>query len=373
MVHLFPKHRSLSAALVLCAGMAVSSAEAAGSHYGWCIGVGNHHGSDCSATSSGGTGGGTTGGQPPTSTQLPTGQTIAPTTGQGGPGAIPYTVPLATPNPVPQQVQQAPTLRPVAVPSVVPQRLNSPQQVPQQVQQAPTPRPVAVPPLVPQLSNSPQQVPQQVQQARTPRPVAVPPLVPQLSNSPQQVPQQVQQAPTLQPVATPSLVPQLFSIPQRVPQQVQQTPTQTPVPTPQLVPRPVPTATTSTIGIPPVRPGGTGQVAVVRGSSSLPATNTISHAPSHVDAPNSPQHVTDMPGRQKPHALPRHLDPSTGEIWDCTISGHGRRIRRAGGNTRSYAGAMTDIDVVDAIAKDLPARHPQDTGCLVSIKRRHRN
>lgn len=344
MVHLFPKHRSLSAALVLCAGMAVSSAEAAGSHYGWCIGVGNHHGSDCSATSSGGTVGGTTGGQPPTSTQLPTGQTIAPTTGQGGPGAIPYTVPLATPNPVPQQVQQAPTLRPVAVPSLVPQRLNSPQQVPQQVQQAPTPRPVAVPPLVPQLSNSPQQVPQQVQQA-----------------------------PTLQPVATPSLVPQLFSIPQRVPQQVQQTPTPTPVPTPQLVPRPVPTATTSTIGIPPVRPGGTGQVAVVRGSSFLPATNTISHAPSHVDAPNIPQHVTDMPGRQKPHALPRHLDPSTGEIWDCTISGHGRRIRRAGGNTRSYAGAMTDIDVVDAIAKDLPARHPQDTGCLVSIKRRHRN
>ncbi len=360
--------------------LAASTASwSAGNHYGWCRGVGNpHHSSDCGGTSS--TGAGVSGAKPPLSTQLPGQQTPQP----GVPSIVttpsPVLVPPLTPNQVPQRVPiavppkvpqlQPPTAQPFPVPVLSPQLQPIPQAVPlavpplvpqriPQPQQTPTARPFPVPVLSPQLQPTPQLIP-----------IAVPPQVPQrsLQISPVQIltpSRQPTPRPQAIPIAIPGLVPQFLARPQPKPSA---TPNPRPIAIPGRVPQPLvnpaknqPTSTKQT------QPGPTQRITAIAPAGS------ITYAKTHVKSAQGPNYITDFPGRQPAHALPRHLDSTASEIWDCAVSGHGRRQPTNQRRGSQFSGALADINVVDAIAKDVPARHPQDPGCLVSIKRRYRN
>ncbi len=291
----------------------------AGNHLGWCQGVGNpHKSSDCRGAGISGASTGTSNLPVQSSNQLPGQQSLPPTVSGGyavpplPPSLVPYPVPNPTPTPIPYKI---------------------PQLVPQ-----PYPVPVLAPTLAPYL------VPK-------PTPNAVPNKIPQLVPQPYPVPVL---APALAPYPVPNPTPN--AVPGRVPQLA-----------PQLIARPV-----------PLKKPVTGfQASLVQTGQRPPAgagtSANASHSTTHLEPPRSNTHVSDKPGRQAPHDLPQHLDVSTGDIWDCAVSGHGRRRTAAGGRGTTLAGVFADIDVVDAIAKDVPARHPRDAGCLVSIKRKHRN
>jgi hypothetical protein len=348
--------------------------------------------------------------QPPTVTQLPQTATTPKTPTAVAvpilsPVAVPNQVPVATPVAVPNQVPQivavpnqvptaVPTLQPVAVPNQVPQIVAVPNQVPTAV---PTPQPVAVPNQVPQIVAVPNQVPTAVP---TLQPVAVPNQVPQIVAVPNQVPTAV---PTLQPVAVPNQVPQIVAVPNQVPTavptllpvaipgQVPQVvtvpnqvptavPTQQPVTVPGRAPNLKPVATHVAV---PGLPTALGKavppkVAILRPKPRetakkvvTPASNpVVSHHVNHIAEPKKYQHVAVSTGRHEQTNLPKFRNNANKEEWECVASGFGRRSEATERGGVLVNGALRHLGNVDALARDVPARHPKHSGCMISIKRK---
>ncbi|MFT5786154.1 MAG: hypothetical protein ACI9KK_001508, partial [Ascidiaceihabitans sp.] len=247
--------------------------------------------------------------------------------------------PFATPIAVPGQTQrQVPTpfATPIAVPGQTPQQVPTPFATPiavpdQTPQQVPTPfaTPIAVP----------DQTPQQV-----PTPFATPIAVP--GQTPRQVPTPFE-TPIAVPGQTPQQVPTPFATPIAVPDQ-------TPQQVPTLIPRPTVRPTKTTTG---------GTVVTTKGEP------TVTHSVTHVSPPQGVSHVTNLTGRQPAHALPKFADRAGQGTWTCVTSGHGRRKVGSTGRARSN-GALRHLGNVDALATDVPARHPRHAGCITSVKRR---
>ncbi|MBO9409468.1 hypothetical protein J7399_18670 [Shimia sp. R9_1] len=366
---------------------------ARGNHYGWCRGVGNPHQSaqGCGQSGSQHHNTQTSGPSRPTATQLPPKGT--PSTPQSV--AVPVLAPTAMPVLAPQRT---PIATPVAIPPQVPPLIVAPPLAPQATPQAtPTPTPVAVPNAVPTPVIAPPLVPQAIP---TPTPTAVPTAVPPLPNAPVPTPQAVPQAthtaiPYAVPARIPQRVPEVIATPTATPQAIPQatptplqTPIKTPVPTPvavpnqipQAIPQPVtntakPSATHLAV---PGHKSPTGYAVIVRpkprpakltapkGQTAASAT----HQPKIQSAPKKFQHIAAVPGRHAPHDPPRFKESAAGEEWECVASGFGpRRTANARGQLLA-SGALRHIGNVDAMARDVPARHLKHSGCIISIKRR---
>ncbi len=364
---------ALLSAACLIAGLAATQVFARGNHYGWCRGVGNPHQSSqgCGQTGGQGPGNQITGPTQPVANQLPprgTPQTptsvTVPVLAPGAvPNAIPGRVPIATPIAVPGQVPTpivAPTLSPPLVPNPTPNRV--PTAVPNQVPPLAT-GPTAVPPQVP--TATPNQVPIAVPGQVPPQP-NVPPLVPTATPNqiPVAVPGQVPPQPNGQ-TAVPPLVPTA------TPNQV---PTAIPGQVPQLTPKP--TATHVAV---PGHPKPQGVVTVMRpkprpttGTVQPTGTTQVTHHLTHQSNSKKHDHVAATPGRHDPHDLPRFRNAATKENWECVASGFGQRRYDAGRGVLLNNGALRHLGNVDAMARDVPARHPKHSGCIISVKRKQR-
>ncbi|MDW4496396.1 hypothetical protein R5H30_00255 [Sulfitobacter sp. D35] len=348
--------------------MAASQGEAAGNHYGWCIGVGNpHRTANCDHAATGtGTGGSTT-------TQP---STVTPSTGT--------TTTLGPTQPAMQTPVLAPTLQPQQVPQRVPQRV--PQPIPQRVPPkksntgggyhqvpptqnvaVPTPLPQRTPQIVPPTINVP---PHKVTAVPKPLPQRQPVLVPPLA--PQRVPGRV---PTAQPSAIPVLVPPL--VPQRVPNRV---PNQVPTATPGAIPGAIPILRPQpTVPIRPVKGPATVSLTTVPGTQVVTGGPGTSVRPplrpggsrtltnnGHTIGTVVPMHTPAKPGRQPEHRRPIFETTKSHRYSECISAGYGaRRLDQATGTIR-HAGE------IDSFARDVPARHPNRAHCLVQIHHRKR-
>jgi hypothetical protein len=332
---------------------------------------------------------------------------VPPLVPQQTPMAVPPLVPQPTPMLVPPQVPQpvpvavppmVPQQTPMAVPPLVPQPtpMLVPPQVPQQVPVAvppmvPQQTPMAVPPLVPQQTPMlvPPQVPQQVPVAVPPMvpqqiPMAVPPLVPQQTPMlvPPQVPQQV-------PVAIPPMVPQQtpMAVPPLVPQP---TPVLVPVPVKMNVPPKVTASVPSPVRTPPVNPSvGVGGTPHTEGYVTPRPKPLNAKSPSKVPPSTVPvgmstkpvlvitsdsttairneKMITVEPGRQAANNYPTFNVDSATPNRVCVVSGMERRKTVESNGSATYQGTLPTFRMVAVEVADLPAWHPIDSGCVVSI------
>ncbi len=330
----------------LIAEFAATSVTAGGNHYGWCRGVGNPHQSSqgCGQTGGQGVGNQVTGPTQPTANQLPpkgTPQTPASV-------AVPILAPGAIPTAVPGQV---PIATPIAVPNQVPPLITGP---------------IAIPPQVP--TATPNQVP-----------IAVPGQVPQ--------PTGPQLTPPLAPTATPNKIP--IAVPGQIPPQPtgpQLTPPLVPKPTPNQVPVAVPGQVPPLTSRPPAthvavpgHPKPQGVVAIMRpkprpikGTVAQTGTSQVTHHKAHRTDARKYDHVASTPGRHDAHDLPRFRSADANEEWECVASGFGQRKYDAGRGILLNSGALRHLGNVDAMARDVPARHPKHSGCIISVKRKRR-
>ncbi len=360
---------ALLTAACLFAELAATQVVAQGHHFGWCRGVGNPHQSSQGCGQAGGQGVGNqiTGPTQPVANQLPprgTPQTptsvAVPVLAPGAvPNAIPGRVPIATPIAVPGQVPTpvvAPTLAPPLVPNPTPNRV--PTAVPNQV-----PPLATVPPQVP--TATPSQVPIAVPGQVPPQP-NVPPLVPTATPNqiPVAVPGQIPPQPTGQ-TAVPPLVPTA-------------TPNQVPVAVPGQVPQLTPRPTATHVAV-PGHQNPQGVVTIMRprprpttGTVQQPGSTQVTHHLTHQSNSKKHDHVAATPGRHDPHDLPRFRNAAAKENWECVASGFGQRRYDAGRGVLLNNGALRHLGNVDAIARDVPARHPKHSGCIISVKRKQR-
>ncbi len=360
---------ALLAAACLFAELAATQVFAQGNHFGWCRGVGNPHQSSQGCGQAGGQGVGNqiTGPTQPVANQLPprgTPQTptsvVVPVLAPGAvPNAIPGRVPIATPIAVPGQVPTpivAPTLAPPLVPNPTPNRV-----------------PTAIPNQVPPLATVPPQVP-----TATPNqvPIAVPGQVPPQPNVPPLVPTAT---PNQIPVAVPGQVPPQPSGQTAVPPLVPTaTPNQVPIAVPGQVPQLTPRPTTTHVAVPGYK-NPQGVVTIMR-PRPRPTTVTVqqtgstqvTHHLNHQSNSKKHDHVAATPGRHDPHDLPRFRSVAAKENWECVASGFGQRRYDAGRGVLLNNGALRHLGNVDAMARDVPARHPKHSGCIISVKRKQR-
>ena len=231
-----------------------------------------------------------------------------------------------------------------------------------------TPTAVAVPLLAPSLAPD---------QAPVATPVAVPGRVPQAGAVPGQVPTAI---PSQVPVAVPGRMPQPVAVPGQVPSAI---PPQVPVAVPGRAPTMRPDATHVAI------PGHRGTVAGNPGEQAIlmrpvPRPNsqriqtattpaTATHHETHRSQPRKHRDIAISPGRHDQHDLPAFRDAGTGDEWRCAASGFGQRrpLPTERGALLS-AGALRHLGSVDALARDVPARHPEHAGCIIAVKRRDR-
>ncbi len=360
---------ALIAAACLFAELAATQVAAQGNHYGWCRGVGNPHRSSQGCGQAGGQGVGNqiTGPTQPVANQLPpqgTQQTptsvAVPVLAPGAvPNAIPGRVPIATPIAVPGQVPTpivAPTLAPPLVPNPTPNRV-----------------PTAVPNQVPPLANVPPQVP-----TATPNqvPIAVPGQVPPQPNVPPLVPTAT---PNQIPVAVPGQIPPQptgqTAVPPLVPTA---TPNQVPIAVPGQVPQLTPRPTATHVAV-PGHQNPQGVVTIMRprprpttGTVQQPGSTQVTHHFTRQSNSKKHDHVAATPGRHDPHDLPRFRNAAANENWECVASGFGQRRYDAGRGVLLNNGALRHLGNVDAMARDVPARHPKHSGCIISVKRKRR-
>jgi hypothetical protein len=281
----------------------------------------------------------------------------------------PHPVPMVAPPMVPQQA-------PMVVPPLVQQSV--PVAVPPMVLQQ---TPVAVPTLMPQ--KAPMVVPPLVQQSV---PVAVPPMV--LQQTPVAVP-------TLMPQKAPMLIPPAGT-PQQAPMAVppmapKQTPVLVPVPIKMNVPPKVTAAVTTPVQVPsanlPVVANGSAPRAdgyvtprpkPVSSSSSTKATGSsvlasTSAQPALVitsdakTAIRNEKMITVEPGRQAANNYPTFNVNSATPNRVCVVSGLERRKTVESNGSATYQGTLPTFRMVATELADLPAWHPIDSGCVVSI------
>ena len=287
-----------------------TSAFAAGNHYGWCIGVGNPHDGECGTAH-------------PPSVNPPTVSGAVPMSTQANPGYAIPPMPQATPMIQPHLAPQAiPVAAPQALPHLVPQRAPgfvAPHLAPQAV---PHPTPVATPQRVPQIASQPRPGYAAPQAVPHPTPVATPQRVPQIASQPRPGYAAPQAVPHPTPVVAPSLAPVIAR------------------------PRPVDT----------IQPDAARPSVVTLPPGTTPDRGLI----------------TDAPGRQSALAPAVFAPTGDGRGWRCVVSGHGRRRRIDATGAATDTGSLPGLVFSETIARDIPAWHPQDSGCLVAVQRKVR-
>lgn len=367
-----------------------SGANAAGNHLGWCIGTNNPH----SAPNCGGT-------EPPTGALSPTVPTVnqLPTGGaQTGP-TPPQSPAIITvvPNPpttftgtgqVPAVAGQPGTpitgtgLPPIVVRPVDPTVITGVGPVPT-LQATPTPSftgqgqlPIVIQPLPPQVltGTAPTVAPTAVSAPSftgqgLPTIIVVPnppvtvtgfgplPATIIVHGSPGPSFTGSNPVPPLQPMAIPGQVPTAtpVAIPPATPSRVgvivvpSAQPQQVPTRIPSAIPRPRP------IKHPGRIPGGTVAPIV---NQAVPLTAAV-----------GPNLVTGQTGRQDAHAAPQFAAPGGNGKWTCLASGHGKRRSVVDGEVAT-TGALMHVGAVDVLGRDLPALHPERSGCIISVRRR---
>ena len=233
------------------------------------------------------------------------------------------------------------------------------------------------------LPKAPMVVPPLVQQSV---PVAVPPMV--LQQTPVAVP-------TLMPQKAPMLIPPAGT-PQQAPMAVppmapKQTPVLVPVPIKMNVPPKVTAAVTTPVQVPsanlPVVANGSAPRAdgyvtprpkPVSSSSSTKATGSsvlasTSAQPALVitsdakTAIRNEKMITVEPGRQAANNYPTFNVNSATPNRVCVVSGLGRRKTVESNGSATYQGTLPTFRMVATELADLPAWHPIDSGCVVSI------
>ncbi|WP_142638999.1 hypothetical protein [Ruegeria faecimaris] len=98
----------------------------------------------------------------------------------------------------------------------------------------------------------------------------------------------------------------------------------------------------------------------------------MTHHLTHQRNSKKHDHVAATPGRHDPHDLPRFRSAAAKENWECVASGFGQRRYDAGRGVLLNSGALRHLGNVDAMARDVPARHPKHSGCIISVKRKQR-
>ncbi len=286
---------------------------------------------------------------------------------------------LAQPPTPPSRSPDMPLGTPVPVAGIV--NVVAPPLTPQFVPPTPHPVPMVAPPMVPQ--KAPMVVPPLVQQSV---PVAVPPMV--LQQTPVAVP-------TLMPQKAPMLIPPAGT-PQQAPMAVppmapKQTPVLVPVPIKMNVPPKVTAAVTTPVQVPsanlPVVANGSAPRAdgyvtprpkPVSSSSSTKATGSsvlasTSAQPALVitsdakTAIRNEKMITVEPGRQAANNYPTFNVNSATPNRVCVVSGLERRKTVESNGSATYQGTLPTFRMVATELADLPAWHPIDSGCVVSI------
>lgn len=131
---------------------------------------------------------------------------------------------------------------------------------------------------------------------------------------------------------------------------------------------------------------GTGQVPPVAAGSGGAAQPTLIPRPRPLGQPTAPGTQGSTGGTIThdrtgggasvaqaivPHATGRQ-DPggavSQASSWTCLTGGHGPRLVETGSGPR-VIGTYSHIGQVDALARDVPARHPTQPHCIVAIRR----
>lgn len=95
------------------------------------------------------------------------------------------------------------------------------------------------------------------------------------------------------------------------------------------------------------------------------ASGTITHSVQSQGSVNT-GHITSTAGRQDP--AERHtVSDDGGAAWSCLSSGHGPRTVET--DNGANVAILRSATRVDTLARDIPARHPRQSHCLVSIQR----
>ena len=116
-------------------------------------------------------------------------------------------------------------------------------------------------------------------------------------------------------------------------------------PQPTLIPRPRPQG----------QPTGSGTQSATGGTATHDRTGGGTSAAQAI--------VPHAPGRQDAGG-----SGAQGTSWTCLTGGHGPRLVETGSGPR-VIGTYSHIGQVDALARDVPARHPTQPHCLVAIRR----
>ena len=95
------------------------------------------------------------------------------------------------------------------------------------------------------------------------------------------------------------------------------------------------------------------------------ATGTITHSEKSQGSVNTGQ-ITSTAGRQD--TAERHtVSDDSGAVWSCLSSGHGPRTVET--DNGANVAILRSATRVDTLARNIPARHPRQSHCLVSIQR----
>lgn len=284
-----------------------------------------------------------------------------------GPGAqaVPGQI-ILTPIAIPVPQPPAGTVAPPRQPSLVPPRPGT-VAVPQGTPTAQTPGAVLVPVLIPSLPGDPGQTPQGVPNPQQPGQVLVPVLIPPLPGGTQPTPQGTPgaQLPTqvLVPILTPPVPPQPNPVPQGVPKPQANPALQPPPLRPTITLRPQPPQVIATLVFPRPKP----RPVLVPPTTILQPT--VTRAPTVTRPPIGTGQIAARPGRHAGGAHPAFADPAGGGNWNCVASGMGVRQVLKGGRLVT-TGVQRHAGNVDALGRDVPAKHPKHPHCIISVQRR---
>jgi hypothetical protein len=247
--------------------------------------------------------------------------------------------------------------------------------------------PMLIPPIVQQTTPDmpPPMVPQQIPVLAPPTPMPqqtpmlIPPIVQQTTPDmpPPMAPQQV-------PVAVP--VPVVMNVPPAPgsPPSRRVTPNKPmpmtsvsyePVPaTPYVTPRPQPLGRTTAAGatsLPQLASGTAAPATTAVATSSVPVTKSKEPAlvvtTEAATASQNEKLITVSPGRQAANNYPSFNVDSNTPNRTCVVSGFERRKTVGANGVETYQGTLPSFRMVVTEVADLPAWHPLDAGCVISV------
>lgn len=272
------------------------------------------------------------------------------------PIAIPVPQPPAGTVPPPKPAALQPPLPGVAL---IPQATPNPQTV----------GALLVPVLMPPLPGTPDPVPQGVPDPQRPGQVLVPVLIPGRPVPEGKPPQGVPGAQLPDQILVPVLVPSLPArpprpdIPQGVPNPQRPTALQPPPLRPPIIVTPKPPQVIAAVVFPRPKP----RPVLVPPTTLLQPS--LSHRPAVARPPVGTAQITQQPGRQPSGDQPVFTDPFGGGHWTCAASGLGTRQVLKGGRVIT-TGVERHVGNVDALGRDVPAKHPKHPHCIIAVQRR---